>query len=107
MSLTKEAYHERQWGSFPELAKLLDKKQLSAEWTGLSSVSDNIFDKVHRFLRIFALVHDSESLVEQALMEIGDPVGEELHTLSRALTWASEVFEEASKQVSQLAHRGR
>jgi hypothetical protein len=104
--LTERALYERKWKHFPELAKLLDQKQLGVNWTGPSSVSDNILDQVPRILEIFALVQDNESEIERAVMGIGDPIRRDLLKLSDALTWASDKFAEASKISSRLANRG-
>jgi hypothetical protein len=105
MSLTEYALYERIWGKFPELATLLSQKQLSVGWTGPTSVSDSLFNQINRIFHIYALVRDNEKLVEQAVMEIGDPVRRELMELSHTLASLSDRFAEASQISAQLAHR--
>lgn len=102
--LTENARHERKWKYFPELAKLLDRKQPSLNWTGPTSVSNNVFGEVNRLLEIYALVKDNESEINLALETIGEPIHRDLMELSNALTWASELFAEASDSVKHLAN---
>lgn len=66
MSMSSGAIHERRWGSFPALAKLIGDKTLSANWTGPSSVSRSIFDEAVDLLSIYALVQEHEGLIEKA-----------------------------------------
>ncbi len=111
MSLTEEALYERKWRRFPELGKLLSRKQLGLEWTGPSSVSDNIFDQVHRLLEMYAIVEENSKEIEQATAGaehsiIGDSIREELLKLSEGLSWAAERFTNASNSVEKLARRG-
>lgn len=103
--LTKKAMTDRKWMHCPELAKLLEEKQLSIRWTGATSVSDSMFDEINRILTIFALVQDSEQVIGEAIAEQGDLIRSELMHLSSALNWAAEKFLEASKLTSQLAHK--
>ena len=103
--LTERAHYERMWKNLPELAKLLDKKQLSLNWTGPTSVSDNIFDSVTRLVRIYALVKDNEPEIEEAAKKIGSPLHLDLMELSRTLSSAGDFFSQESHSISRFAHR--
>lgn len=106
MSLTEQALYERTWGEFPELAKILDRKQLGPEWTGYTSVSDNVFDRVERLLKLFALIQENEPEVYDAVLRVDHPLRKELREASRSLKRISEGFAEFSKFTSDLADRG-
>jgi hypothetical protein len=103
--LTEHAMYEREWGRFPELGKLLSNKQLTVRWTGVSSVSDSIFDQVVRLLKIYALVEDYSGDVESALLTSTPSIRDELSSLSQGLQWAADRFSEASRQIEERARR--
>ena len=105
MSLTKEALYERTWGEFPELAKILYVKRPGPEWTGYTSVSDNIFDSFGRLLHMFALIEENENEIHEALLRLGYPLHQELNEVSRRLQWISERFDKYSRFTSDLANR--
>lgn len=105
MSLTKEAQYERTWGEFPELANILDVKRPGSEWTGYTSVSDNVFDRFSRLLHMFALIQESEREIHDAFLRLGPPLRQELKEVSRRLRWISEEFERYSRVTSDLANR--
>jgi hypothetical protein len=64
MSLTSGARFEREWGDFPALALFFSNSQPSFIWTGASTASDNIFEQVHRTVKIQALVQDASGLLK-------------------------------------------
>jgi hypothetical protein len=105
--LTTRALYERKWRHFPELGKALSDKPLSVEWTGSSSISDNIFDQVVRLLEIYALVDEHDQHIERALSDPDNSVKEELFELSRRLALVADRFAEASHQVKERARRAR
>lgn len=106
MSLTEKALYERTWGEFPELAKILDVKQLGPEWTGYTSASDSVFDKFDRLLHLFALIQENEHELHDALLRLEPPLRKELNEVSRRFQWISERFDEHSRFTSNLANRG-
>jgi hypothetical protein len=63
--LTQEDWNERMWGEYPTLRILLQDKQIPGYYTGLTSVSDNIFDKTQRLLKISILVKEYVNVKEQ------------------------------------------
>lgn len=103
--LTERAMYERKWGRFPELGKVLSGKQLTVKWTGPSSVSDNIFDQVVQLLKIYALVEDHGSDVDDALLARKHSMRKELSELARGLAWAAGRFAEASRQIEERSRR--
>jgi hypothetical protein len=103
--LTDHGRFEREWGRYPELAKVLADKQIKTRWTGPSSVSDSIFDHVIRLLRIYALVSDNDSDIAKALAIQGQSMFAELSDLADGLDWAACQFSEASREVRKLASR--
>ena len=99
---------ENGWRDFPALSDLLFDRQLSLEWTGPTSVSDNMFDRVHRLLKIYAKVCDSEAEIGPLLTPPdGRWIHEDLMHLSAALASTSEAFATASKEMTKLAHTGK
>ncbi len=58
MSLTLEAYKERQWGSFPALRRALEDKKVPDHYYGFTSISDNLFDALGRLIEIGVLTSE-------------------------------------------------
>lgn len=105
MSLTEEALYQRTWGSFPQLARLLDRKELGPEWTGYSSASDNTFAKIDRHLNMYALIIENEHEITQAIYRIGIPLRDELADLAQELEAIAVKFSRAARFTDDLAHR--
>ena len=105
--LTEQAFYERRWGELPELAKLLDLKQLHCSWYGKSSVSDNIFSSMSRHFEIYALVSDNEQEIKQAIEDNGDLIRKDLAHLSQYLKALSRQFEQASHDIEKLSYHCR
>ena len=96
--LTEQARWNRMWGRTPELVKILDQKQLSIEWTGSTSVSDNIFDSTLRMLRLYALVRDNEDEIKRVvLVATGGAIHRELEGLRAELKAFFQEFGARSK----------
>src|SRR5208283_2454858 len=69
--LSHEAIRERTWGPFPALRKVLEDKQLSGEYFGWTSVSDNVFDRLERTLKIGILARDNGESVKEVANQAG------------------------------------
>ena len=57
--LTEEAMWAREWEGFPRLGELLGGKRIPDHYFGYSSASDNVFDEIHRLMRISSLVREN------------------------------------------------
>ena len=101
--LTKQAFYERQWGEFPELAQLLDKKELHCSWYENSSVYDIICSKMSRHFEIYALVNDNKHEIKEAIENNGDLIRKDLVNLSRSLKDLSRVLKQASLDIEKLS----
>jgi hypothetical protein len=99
--LTKRDFYDLQWGEFPELAHLLDKKELHSGWYGYSSQ----LDIMSRHLTIADIVNENEHEIKQAIEENNDV---QLHTdlvkLSQSLKQLSWKFVRASHDIENLAY---
>jgi hypothetical protein len=98
--LTKQAFYDLQWGEFPELAHLLDKKELHSSWYGNSSV----YDSMSRHLTITDIVNDNEHEIKQAIENNGDQIRIDLYNLSRSLKELSWKFAQASHDIEKIAY---
>ena len=99
MSITEEALYERMWGKFPELARLLDKKQESDIY---SSVSDNIYEQMNRYFQIFRLIQGNKDNIRQNVFDRDELIHEELEELSKILKYFASRFDDASCEISKL-----
>lgn len=107
MSLTEEAYFERKWGEFPILASLVSQSQLSTKWTGSSSAADNIFDRVHRLIDIYARVKDNFKRIEADILTSDSQIDVEglkieFHLLQKQLMDISDIFRSFAKDFDSI-----
>ncbi len=56
--LTEEGSRERMWGKYPSLRKALENKRIPDSYYGPTSISDNMFDAMVRFVTIAILVRE-------------------------------------------------
>ena len=56
--LTEEGSRERVWGKYPSLRKALENKRIPDSYYGPTSISDNMFDAMVRFVTIAILVRE-------------------------------------------------
>jgi hypothetical protein len=57
--LTEEAYYERLWGKYPALQNRFKQKDLPLDYYEYATVSDSIFDRTERLLKVTLLVRDN------------------------------------------------
>ena len=96
------------WPGFDALSALLFGRPLSLKWTGPTSASDTVFERVQRLLQIYALVQDNEKEVGSLVTRReGRAMYEDLRRLSGELQSMSESFAEAAAEVHQLARTGK
>lgn len=101
--LTVAAINERKWGSFPALRRILESKRVPESYFGPMSVSDNVFDRLHRTLEVALITCDSESDIMDTVRASGSrEILEDLDTLRRALNGAISLIEDTSRTVRQL-----
>jgi len=56
--LTEEGSREHMWGKNPKLRKALENKRIPDSYYGPTSISDNMFDAIVRFVTIAILVRE-------------------------------------------------
>ena len=100
---SEKELNERRWGQYPHLAQLVSGNQPSMEWTGPTSVSSNIFNRVDDLLNVYALVADQhEKIRQQCFNADGHNLTRDMETLSEHLRMMSEFFKDASYKVDQM-----
>lgn len=106
MSLTATAYHERKWGNLPALRQALEDKQIPADYYGLTSASDNIFDAIQRLLEISILVREFDKHIMDKAGTVGKKeMDRDLGALEDALKRISHVFSDAIEDIKTLRDR--
>jgi hypothetical protein len=101
--LTKEALHERKWGRFPSLGRVLGEYPVPSHHYGFSSVSDNIFSQINRLLEIAATVQGHADVIRAVTdTEIATRLPHDLDHLAHQLQEASRLFEMHTDFVHQL-----
>ena len=65
--LTQEALREQKWGSFPALRQILEDKLSSGRYDGITSVSDNIFQRLQRLADVACTAEESREELLQAV----------------------------------------
>ena len=98
-----EALHERRWKDYPHLDQLLSGNQPSINWTGPTSVSSNIFNRVNDLLHVYALVDDQHKEIRQQCFKADDHgLRHDMESLSENLRVMSEFFKDASYRVDHM-----
>ena len=101
--LTMEAFHERRWKDYPHLDQLLSGNQPSINWTGPTSVSSNIFNRVDDLLNVYALVDDQHKEIRQQCFKADDHgLRHDMESLSKHLKMMSDFFNDASDNVNKV-----
>ena len=112
--LTEEAFSERMWGGFPALRKVLEDQRVADRFYGPTSVSDNLFNKMDRLLKLEILVSENASDILEAFKESkvgdqgrgGDPewrkILDDLAHLSEDLRAASNDLGHKSARIAAL-----
>lgn len=96
------------WKGLDALSALLFGRKLSPRWTGWTSVSDNIFDDVHRLLEVYATVCDHAKEVGTVMSSpTGAPIRKDLFRLADELESMVLRFTEAADAARQLANVGK
>lgn len=104
--LTEEGYCERKWGPFPALRKALEDKKVPQDYYGLTSVSDNIFDKLVRLTEIAILVNEYRAGIEETAQSTGlEEMFCDLERLEGQLESASSYFNRGAEEVRVLMKR--
>ena len=88
-------------GQFPALRGALQDRQLPREYFGSTSVSDNIFDSLHRLLAIGLLAREF-SVRETASATGRDAMHRDLDTLADALQASGDLLHQVGRDVRAL-----
>lgn len=111
--LSAESIEARKWAPFPALSSILPDKRVPEHYYGLTSVSDNVFDKVHRLLDVLIVVRENTALIRAAIeAEVkqhekqrtnGPPLLiQDLWNLEKAFSWARSVFDDGIREIHSL-----
>ena len=104
--LTEEGYREREWGPFPALRKALEGKCIPDRYYGVSSVDDNIFEALHRLVKIAILVREHESVVREIARSVGPgEMYQDLRRLQGELEAACSCFKQHAQHVEALCSK--
>jgi len=103
MSLTTEAYREREWEDFPALRKVLEDKPASSISFGTISASDNFLVDLVRLTEIAELVNKYQAEIEEKAISVGrEEIYEDLKRLEGFFLHASRLFERTAEDIARL-----
>jgi hypothetical protein len=113
--LTDKALHERKWGRYPSLDKLLGEQPVPSHYYEFSSVSDNVFSQLNRLAEVAVTIREhADSIRAVTDSELIARLPEDLGHLASELRRASLFFTEHAEFVRGLgsnadeqAHRHR
>jgi hypothetical protein len=113
--LTNEALHERKWGRYPSLGRLLGEHPVPSHYYGFSSISDDLFSWLNRAAEVAVTVRehaDSLRAVTDAELapRLPDDLGRlerELHEASRFFTEHEELVRDLCREAHEQEHRRR
>ena len=101
--LTNEALHERKWGRYPSLGRLLGEHPVPSHYYGFSSVSDNLFSWLNRLAEVAVTAREhADSIRAVTDAELATRLPEDLERLERELHEASRFFTEHAELVRGL-----
>ena len=101
--LTEEASRERKWGQFTVLRKALEGKRVPDSYCGITSVSDNRFERLHRLVEIAILAREYESAVRETADALGpEEMYRDLNRLRTEIEAASSYFREQADHVTAM-----
>lgn len=101
--LTKEALHERKWGRFPSLGRVLGEYPVPSHHYGFSSVSDNVFNQLTRLLEVAYTIQEHADVVRAVTdTEIATRLPHDLDHLAHQLQEASRLFAMHTEFVHRL-----
>ena len=102
--LSNEALHERKWGRYPTLDRLLGHHSVPSHLYGPTSVSDNVFDRLTRLLEVaFTIKEHMESIRTVTDAEICRLL-DDLEHLEHELRVASRFLAEHADSIGRLHH---
>jgi hypothetical protein len=102
--ISADALNERMWGPFPALRELLESKQIPDQYYGLTSVSDNPFERVQRALKLAILIRHFGAEVVNATNDRA-ALRKDLERLADLLRHFQEDFGDAVNEVRGLQAR--
>ncbi len=104
--LTEKASRERKWGRFPALRKALEDKRIPVSYYGPTSVSDNMFDALHRLIEIAILAREHESVIRETAQVVGpEEMYRDLERLRGELEATSSFFKQQAEDVRALCSK--
>jgi len=103
--LTDKARHERKWSWIPTLGQFLSSKEIPERYFGVSSTSDNHFDRVRRLMEIAILIKENYTELKYRINNGTQlekrQIQEELHRVASALESVGNEFLAQSRQLLQ------
>ncbi len=101
--LTEEAIRERKWGPYPTLRQVLENKKLPSNFYGLTSVSDTMFDRIDRLIKIAILIDNYKANIKNAVPTLGrDELSKDLYDVQSELERTAEYFRDMGQHVHSL-----
>lgn len=101
--LTDEAIRHRKWGLYPALRKALENKKISDSYYGLTSASDNIFDRMVRLAEIATLLREfRQDVIDTAQSTGEEQMYKDLQELEHGLLYYSDFFRKAAGEVESF-----
>jgi len=106
MMLTEQALRDRKWEWLPALRPILEFKRVPDRYYGPTSVSDNIFDRVHRLIEISILIQENQAEIAEQLRADGhERIREDLYRVHEAIRYTEDcLFKQAKDQIDKLMH---
>ncbi|MCB1209194.1 MAG: hypothetical protein KDK97_07705 [Verrucomicrobiales bacterium] len=113
--LTDKALHERKWGRFPSLDRVLGQHPVPSHHYGFTSVSDNIFSQLTRLLEVAATVQEhadvvlavTDTKIAMRLPDDLDNLAHQLHDASRVFAMHADFVDRLRNDVQEQAFRIR
>ena len=103
--LTDEAIHERKWGRYASLGKLLSERPVLPDGEGFSSVSDNLLSRISRLAEVAVTIRENAASIRAVMdAELALRLTEDLECLEGELRSAGRFFDEHAELVGSLRY---
>lgn len=101
--MSGDAYREREWHRYPALRQALESLEVPPMYSGITSVSDTVFDHIVRLMKHAILVRAyQEEIIRTADSTGKAQMSKDLALLEESFAHAAEQFNDARRTVSKL-----
>ena len=102
----KRPLKNAEWGQFPVLRKALEGKRVPDSCYGPTSVSDNMFEALHRLVEVAILAREYEGAVRETADAVGpDGMFRDLDRLRMEIEAASSFLREQADHVRAMCSK--